>query len=99
MIEVHLKGHVAPCHHAAKHWRDRGKAGDDVSGRIINTASESGLYGQAGQINYATAKAGIVVDDDRARARDEEVRRHRQRRVPARAHAHDRDRCRARPTS
>ena len=31
-----------------------------VSGRIINTASESGLYGQAGQINYAAAKAGIV---------------------------------------
>jgi NAD(P)-dependent dehydrogenase (short-subunit alcohol dehydrogenase family) len=31
-----------------------------VSGRIINTASESGLYGQAGQINYATAKSGIV---------------------------------------
>ena len=43
-----------------KHWRDRGKAGEEVSGRIINTASESGLFGQAGQINYSTAKAGIV---------------------------------------
>ena len=31
-----------------------------VTGRIINTASESGLFGQAGQINYSTAKAGIV---------------------------------------
>jgi 3-oxoacyl-[acyl-carrier protein] reductase len=60
VITVHLKGHVAPSHHAVKHWRDRGKAGEPVSGRIINTASESGLYGQAGQINYATAKAGIV---------------------------------------
>ena len=60
VIEVHLKGHLAMCHHAVKHWRALGKAGDDVSGRIINTASESGLYGQAGQINYATAKAGIV---------------------------------------
>src|SRR5690242_5689882 len=48
------------CHHAAKHWRALGKAGEEVSGRIINTASESGLYGQAGQVNYATAKAGIV---------------------------------------
>jgi NAD(P)-dependent dehydrogenase (short-subunit alcohol dehydrogenase family) len=60
VIEVHLKGHVATCHHAVKHWRALGKSGEEVSGRIINTASESGLYGQAGQINYATAKAGIV---------------------------------------
>jgi NAD(P)-dependent dehydrogenase (short-subunit alcohol dehydrogenase family) len=60
VITVHLKGHVAPCHHAVKHWRNRGKAGEEVSGRIINTASESGLFGQAGQINYATAKSGIV---------------------------------------
>ena len=60
VIEVHLKGHLAMCHHAVKHWRALGKAGEEVSGRIINTASESGLYGQAGQINYATAKAGIV---------------------------------------
>ena len=43
VIEVHLKGHLATCHHAVRHWRARGKAGDDVSGRIINTASESGL--------------------------------------------------------
>jgi 3-oxoacyl-[acyl-carrier protein] reductase len=60
VITVHLKGHVAPSHHAVKHWRARGKAGEAVSGRIINTASESGLFGQAGQINYATAKSGIV---------------------------------------
>jgi NAD(P)-dependent dehydrogenase (short-subunit alcohol dehydrogenase family) len=60
VITVHLKGHMAPSHFAARHWRDRAKAGEEVTGRIINTASESGLYGQAGQINYATAKAGIV---------------------------------------
>jgi NAD(P)-dependent dehydrogenase (short-subunit alcohol dehydrogenase family) len=60
VIDVHLKGHLATCHHAVKYWRSLGKAGADVSGRIVNTASESGLYGQAGQINYATAKAGIV---------------------------------------
>jgi NAD(P)-dependent dehydrogenase (short-subunit alcohol dehydrogenase family) len=52
--------HMAMCHHAVKHWRALGKAGEDVSGRIINTASESGLYGQAGQVNYSAAKAGIV---------------------------------------
>jgi len=60
VIQVHLKGHMAMCHHAVKHWRALGKAGEDVSGRIINTASESGLYGQAGQVNYSAAKAGIV---------------------------------------
>jgi NAD(P)-dependent dehydrogenase (short-subunit alcohol dehydrogenase family) len=60
VIDVHLKGHLAPSHHAVQHWRNRGKAGEAVSGRIINTASESGLFGQAGQINYASAKAGIV---------------------------------------
>jgi len=26
----------------------------------VNTASESGLYGNAGQVNYAAAKAGIA---------------------------------------
>src|SRR5690242_8582995 len=49
VINVHLKGHFAPCHFAARHWRERGKAGDDVSGRIVNTVSESGLFGNAGQ--------------------------------------------------
>ncbi len=60
VITVHLKGHFAPSHFAAKHWRDRAKAGDEVYGRLINTASESGLFGQAGQSNYAAAKAGIA---------------------------------------
>ena len=31
-----------------------------VTGRIVNTVSESGLYGLAGQANYAAAKAGIA---------------------------------------
>lgn len=61
VIRVHLKGHVACARFAGAHWRERSKAGDNVSGRIINTASESGLYGLAGQINYATAKAGIAA--------------------------------------
>ncbi len=62
VIRVHLKGHFAPSHFAGIHWRDRSKAGDEhVSGRIINTASESGLYGLVGQANYATAKAGIAA--------------------------------------
>jgi NAD(P)-dependent dehydrogenase (short-subunit alcohol dehydrogenase family) len=60
VVNVHLKGHFATCHFAARHWRDRAKAGDAVTGRIVNTASESGLFGNAGQANYAAAKAGIA---------------------------------------
>jgi len=60
VIRVHLKGHFAPTHHAAIHWRNRAKAGESTSGRIINTSSEAGLYGNAGQANYSAAKAGIA---------------------------------------
>jgi NAD(P)-dependent dehydrogenase (short-subunit alcohol dehydrogenase family) len=60
VIEVHLKGHFAPTRHAAAHWRERSKAGDDVAARVINTSSPSGVFGNVGQLNYGTAKAGIV---------------------------------------
>jgi NAD(P)-dependent dehydrogenase (short-subunit alcohol dehydrogenase family) len=61
VIRVHLKGHFAPTHHAAIYWRNRAKAGEEVTGRIINTSSEAGLYGNAGQANYGAAKAGIAA--------------------------------------
>ena len=60
VIAVHLKGTYAPSHHAAKYWREKAKAGEDVYGRIINTASPSGIYGNIGQTNYGAAKAGIA---------------------------------------
>ena len=60
VIEVHLKGHFAPTRHAAAHWRERAKAGDEVLARVINTSSPSGLFGNVGQLNYGAAKAGIV---------------------------------------
>ena len=60
VIKVHLKGTAGPSHHAAAYWRDRSKAGDDVDGRIINTSSPSGIYGNFGQTNYGAAKAGIA---------------------------------------
>jgi NAD(P)-dependent dehydrogenase (short-subunit alcohol dehydrogenase family) len=61
VIRVHLKGHFAPSHHAAVYWRGKAKAGETVSGHIINTSSEAGLYGNAGQANYSSAKAGIAA--------------------------------------
>ena len=60
VIRVHLKGHFATIQRAAVYWRGKAKAGEDVYGRIINTSSEAGLFGNAGQANYSTAKAGIV---------------------------------------
>src|SRR3954453_1438013 len=61
VINVHLKGHFAPSRHAAAHWRERSKAGDDVRGRIVNTSSPSGVFGNIGQGNYGAAKAGIAA--------------------------------------
>jgi NAD(P)-dependent dehydrogenase (short-subunit alcohol dehydrogenase family) len=61
VIDVHLKGHFAPSRFAAAYWRARSKeTGEPANGKIVNTASESGLYGNAGQANYAAAKAGIA---------------------------------------
>ena len=60
VIAVHLKGTFGPSHHAAVHWRAQAKAGEEVYGRIINTASPSGIYGNVGQTNYGAAKAGIA---------------------------------------
>ena len=60
VVRVHLKGHFAPSRFAASYWRERSKSGEPTSGRIINTSSESGLFGNAGQTNYDAAKAGIA---------------------------------------
>jgi NAD(P)-dependent dehydrogenase (short-subunit alcohol dehydrogenase family) len=61
VIAVHLKGHFAPTHHAAAHWRERSKAGEEVRARVINTSSPSGVFGNVGQANYGAAKAGIAA--------------------------------------
>lgn len=61
VITVHLKGTFAPTHHAANYWREQSKAGKQPDARVINTASPSGIYGNAGQTNYGAAKAGIAA--------------------------------------
>src|ERR1700737_1178536 len=61
VIAVHLKGHFTTSHFAASYWRQQSKASaGPVNAKIVNTSSESGLYGNAGQLNYAAAKAGIA---------------------------------------
>jgi 3-oxoacyl-[acyl-carrier protein] reductase len=61
VIRVHLRGHFATTSAACRHWRAASKeAGGPIVGRVINFSSESGIYGNLGQTNYAAAKAGII---------------------------------------
>jgi NAD(P)-dependent dehydrogenase (short-subunit alcohol dehydrogenase family) len=62
VINVHLKGHFAPLHHAAVYWKAQSKAGAEVKASVINTASASGTFmPNPGQANYGAAKAGIAA--------------------------------------
>jgi NAD(P)-dependent dehydrogenase (short-subunit alcohol dehydrogenase family) len=61
VIRVHLKGTYLMTRAAARHWRERSKAGEDVHARIVNTSSPSGLTGNVGQSNYGAAKAAIAA--------------------------------------
>jgi NAD(P)-dependent dehydrogenase (short-subunit alcohol dehydrogenase family) len=54
VIDVHLKGTFLVTQAAARQFKVQGKGG-----RIINTTSMSGLLGNFGQANYASAKGGI----------------------------------------
>ncbi len=54
VIAVHLKGMFSTAKHAAILMRQQ------KSGRIIGFSSTSGLYGNAGQVNYGAAKDGIA---------------------------------------
>ncbi|MBI1885601.1 MAG: SDR family NAD(P)-dependent oxidoreductase [Chloroflexi bacterium] len=54
VIAVHLKGHFACTRPASAIMREQ------RYGRIINFSSESGLWGNAGQANYGSAKAAIA---------------------------------------
>ncbi len=61
VMHVHCKGHFAMTRHACVRWRERAKQSGSVFGRVINTSSEAGLMGSAGNSNYAMAKAAIAA--------------------------------------
>ena len=54
VIDVHLKGALYVSQPALRLMREQGY------GRIINTSSASGLFGNFGQANYGAAKAGLA---------------------------------------
>ncbi|KAG2497550.1 hypothetical protein HYH03_004297 [Edaphochlamys debaryana] len=65
MLDVHCTAPFRLIQAAAPVMRDAAKAEMDRDGRaqprsIINISSTSGTHGNAGQANYATAKAGVV---------------------------------------
>ncbi len=61
VIAVHLKGTFTLARHACGYWREQGKAGKPVSGRIVNTTSGAGLFANVGQANYGSAKSAIAT--------------------------------------
>jgi NAD(P)-dependent dehydrogenase (short-subunit alcohol dehydrogenase family) len=54
VIDVHVKGAFYVTRPAWLHMREQGY------GRVVNTSSGSGLFGNFGQTNYAAAKLGLV---------------------------------------
>ncbi|WP_022665720.1 SDR family NAD(P)-dependent oxidoreductase [Desulfospira joergensenii] len=54
VVGVHLKGIFNTTQAAARHMKEQ------KSGKIINVISSAGLFGTIGQINYASAKAGVI---------------------------------------
>jgi len=61
VLRVHCKGHFATIRHACERWRNAAKSSGTTYGRVVNTASEAGLMGSAGNSNYAMAKAAIAA--------------------------------------
>jgi NAD(P)-dependent dehydrogenase (short-subunit alcohol dehydrogenase family) len=61
VIGTHLKGTFNCCRHACGYFREQHKAGNVLNGKVINTASDAGLYGNVGQTNYGAAKAAIAA--------------------------------------
>lgn len=61
VVNVHLKGTFLTTRAVGRYWRDAVKEGKAAAPRIVNTTSGSGLFGNFGQGNYASAKAGIAA--------------------------------------
>lgn len=60
VIDVHLRGHFSLLRNAAQYWRDQADSGDLETQRSFVTVTSRQAFGSVGQLNYATAKAGIL---------------------------------------
>ena len=64
MLDIHTIVPFRVTRAIAPHWREAAKAeqaeGKEVFRKIVNISSISGTMGNAGQVNYSAAKAGVV---------------------------------------
>ena len=60
VVNVNMKGTFLTTRAAARYWREESKAGRQREAAIVNTSSESGVFGNPGQANYAAAKAAVA---------------------------------------
>jgi NAD(P)-dependent dehydrogenase (short-subunit alcohol dehydrogenase family) len=60
VVNVNLKGTFLTTRAAARYWRAESKEGRQRDAAIVNTSSESGVFGNPGQANYASAKAAVA---------------------------------------
>lgn len=60
VISVHLTGAFMCTQAVGRHMIERAKDGDKNPGSIVFISSDAGVQGTIGQVNYATAKAGII---------------------------------------
>lgn len=61
VLKVNLRGTFVMTRAVARHWREKSKAGEAVSGSVVNTSSESGVFGNPGQANYSAAKSAVAT--------------------------------------
>ena len=59
VLDVHLNGSFFFTQAVGQHMIERAKAGETRPGSIIFISSDAGRRGSLGQVNYATAKAGM----------------------------------------
>src|SRR5688572_20458581 len=64
MLDIHTIVPFRMVRAIAPHWREAAKAekaeGNEVFRKLVNVSSISGTMGNAGQVNYSSAKAGVV---------------------------------------
>lgn len=60
VIDVHLRGHFSLLRNAAQHWTDSVEGDGLDTQRSFVTVTSRQAFGSVGQLNYATAKAGIL---------------------------------------